>query len=284
MKDDKMSTFLALCDTMNYRLAAEHLHITQPAVTQHIHALEQYYGCRLFQYDGRHLFKTAEAGTLERYARAMAYQERELLSALHPAPENHLSIGATKTIGEFVIGGQVARYLKDAHNHISVQVGNTQEMLQLLDRGKIDFALVEGNFDRSLYDCSLYRRESFRGLCGSHHPFAERTVLPEEIFAETLLIREVGSGTRDVLEQVLTAANHSTAEFTRVATINNFGLLCSLLSENAGISFSYDAVARGNRQLAQFQVTGWDIAREFNYVYLRHTDARQAVALFESYR
>ena len=66
MRDDKIHTFLTLCDTMNYRLAAEHLHITQPAVTQHIHALKQYYGCRLFLYDGHRLQKTQGAATLER--------------------------------------------------------------------------------------------------------------------------------------------------------------------------------------------------------------------------
>ena len=40
MLDRRVETFLKLCETMSYRAAAEQLHITQPAVTQHIHALE----------------------------------------------------------------------------------------------------------------------------------------------------------------------------------------------------------------------------------------------------
>ncbi|MEA5142990.1 MAG: LysR family transcriptional regulator [Oscillibacter sp.] len=284
MRDDKIHTFLTLCDTMNYRLAAEHLHITQPAVTQHIHALEQYYGCRLFLYDGHRLQKTQGAATLERYARGMVYQEEKLMQALHPLPENHLTIGATKTIGEFVIAGQVARYLKNPRNHLDVLVGNTREMLHLLDRGQIDFALVEGNFDRAQYDCRLYRKEPFGGLCGRSHPFAGRTVTAEELFGETLLLRESGSGTRDVLEQVLTQANRSLTEFARVVTVSSFGLLCSLAAQGAGISFAYEAIAQSHPQLARFHVDAWDIAREFNYVFLRHTDAADAVDLFESCR
>ena len=56
----KLETFLTLCETLNYRRAAERLHLTQPAVTKQIQALEAEYGAVLFQYDGRRLHKTAK--------------------------------------------------------------------------------------------------------------------------------------------------------------------------------------------------------------------------------
>ena len=51
--DQKLSTFLTLCSTMNYRRAADALHLTQPAVTKQIQALEAQYGVKLFSYDER---------------------------------------------------------------------------------------------------------------------------------------------------------------------------------------------------------------------------------------
>lgn len=48
MLDHRTKTFMTVCNVMNYREAAELLHITQPAVTQHIQFLEKEYGCRLF--------------------------------------------------------------------------------------------------------------------------------------------------------------------------------------------------------------------------------------------
>ena len=48
MLDPRWNTFLAVCETMNYTRAAEQLCLTQPAVTHHIHYLEDHYGCRLF--------------------------------------------------------------------------------------------------------------------------------------------------------------------------------------------------------------------------------------------
>ena len=64
MLDHRTETFMAVCSVMNYREAAELLHITQPAVTQHIQFLEKEYGCRLFLYENRKLIKTPIEATL----------------------------------------------------------------------------------------------------------------------------------------------------------------------------------------------------------------------------
>ena len=82
MLDYRMETFLTLCQTLNYRATAQMLHITQPAVTQQIHCLEDYYGCRLFSYDKRHLSMTPEAELIRRHLNSMNYQEKHLLRTL----------------------------------------------------------------------------------------------------------------------------------------------------------------------------------------------------------
>ena len=53
--DQKLETFLTLCKTMHYGRAAELLHLSQPAVSKHIQALEAQYGVRLFTYQARRL-------------------------------------------------------------------------------------------------------------------------------------------------------------------------------------------------------------------------------------
>lgn len=279
-----MQTFLALCDTMNYHQAAERLHITQPAVTQHIRYLEQHYGCKLFTYNGRRLIKTEQAIVLERSAHAMNYQEERLRMALQAQTTHTLSIGATKTIGEFVIGAQVARYLKQPGNQLSVVVDNTARILDCLDRGELDFALIEGYFSRSTYGSRLYREEIFVGLCARGHPLANRTVPLEQLWSENLILREEGSGTREILETILREHNHTITDFARVTCISNFGLLERLIADDCGITFAYAAAAEGNDRLAQFTVEGWEVSREFNYVFLRDAGAEALVDLFESYR
>lgn len=80
--DQKLETFLTLCKTMHYGRAAELLHLSQPAVSKHIQALEAQYGVRLFTYQARRLQKTREGDLLEQYAFSLRYNEEMLLARL----------------------------------------------------------------------------------------------------------------------------------------------------------------------------------------------------------
>lgn len=82
MIDYRVKTFLALCDFMNYRKTAQILNMTQPAVTQHIHFLENQYGCKLFDYDRHSLKMTREGMLLKRYCESVMYQEEKLFERL----------------------------------------------------------------------------------------------------------------------------------------------------------------------------------------------------------
>ena len=101
--DSKLHTFLTLCRTMNYRVAAEHLHLSQPAVTKQIQTLEQVLHTKLFCYDGHSLHKTEACLLLERYAISQQYQFEELQLAIADKHRLKLRIGATKTIGDYVL-------------------------------------------------------------------------------------------------------------------------------------------------------------------------------------
>lgn len=283
MLDYRIHTFLTLCKTMNYSTTAELLHITQPAVTQHIQYLEQYYGCRLFLYEHRKLQMTAEAQLLQQYVNSMNYQETKLLEALKAPMGYNLKIGVTKTIGKYVIRRQIANYLQDKDNRISIIIDNTSNILQLLDQGTIDFAIVEGSFDRKKYSCQLYRTESFSGFCSKMHPFAGKTIQMNSLWSQNLLLREEGSGTRSILEHQLLTYNHTISDFTRTTCISDFHLLAHLVEMNCGIMFAYSSVGNDYTGILPFQVEGWQIFREFNYVYLRNTDAEALVSFFHNY-
>ena len=283
MIDTRIQTFLTLCRVMNYRRTAELLNMTQPAVTQHIHFLEEQYGCKLFHYDRRTLTMTREAELLQRYAENVLYQEKKLKTELTQNKGVSLSIGATKTIGEYVIGDHVSAFLSEPDHRISVTVENTETLLTDLSAGKIDFALIEGYFDRSRYASRLYRKEPFVGLCGKGHIFANKNILIDKIWDQNLLLREEGSGTRDILGQLLAESNHSFSEFERITTISNFGLITRLLENNNCITFAYHAVGETNSSLSEFHVMGWDISREFNYVYLDTPFSEYAVDVFSGY-
>lgn len=284
MIDYRIKTFLKLCECMNYRITAEKLNMTHPAVTQHIHYLENFYNCKLFVYDRKSLKITKEGEELRKYAENIIYQENKFFRYLNGKSETKIKMGATKTIGEYVIASHVAKYLSIPENNISVEVDNTDNLLSLLKAGKLDFALIEGYFDSNEFAHKIYRKEDFLGICSKEHPFAKKEVEIEELFNNTLFIREEGSGTRMIFEQFLEAHNKSIQNFDRVVCISNFGLMEQLIYENCGITFGYQSIADLRNNLSTFHIKNKIIEREFNYVYLDTPYSRYLVDRFDAYK
>ena len=175
MLDPRLQTFLVLCDTMSYTRAAKQLCLTQPAVTQHVHYLEKHYGCKLVSYQGKVLRLTPAGERLREMVRSLSYNSHKMEEALASPRPAVLHIGATKTIGEYVLGPDLGRLLREYPEcTVSLTVDNTKALLEALDRGTLDFALIEGFFDKARYGHRLYRREEFFGVCAPGHPAAGR--------------------------------------------------------------------------------------------------------------
>ena len=193
--DQKLSTFLTLCQTMNYRMAAEHLHLSQPAVTKQIQALEQSLQTKLFYYDGHTLHKTEKCLLLERYAISQRYQYDELKLAIADRKRLKLRIGATKTIGDYVLIDAITDYLRVPEQELTLVVDNTKRLLQMLDENKLDFAVIEGTFSKTKYDSYLFQMEPFVGICAKCSPLCGRDIAIDDVIKETIIVREEGSGT-----------------------------------------------------------------------------------------
>ena len=149
MLDNRIFTFLTLYDEMNYRKTAEKLNMTQPGVTQHIQYLEKYYGVKLFNYNGRTLSKTANAEILKKHIDSIRAEENEISNEFTHKDSISLKIGATKTIGEFVIAPEILRFLSKRNHTLELHIDNTDILLSMLEDSRIDFAIIEGVFDKS---------------------------------------------------------------------------------------------------------------------------------------
>ena len=174
MLDFRVETFLAVCQTMNFTRAAEQLHITQPAVSQHIHALEEQYGTKLFRSQGKQLQLTESGRLFFRTAAAMHHDDLRLREALHQEnTRRRLRFGATLTIGEYIMPGPLRRLLERKPDiQLYMLTANTQELLKLLDQGELDFAIVEGYFDKQAYDSLVYCTQRYIPVCSAEHPFS----------------------------------------------------------------------------------------------------------------
>lgn len=282
MLDYRILTFLKLCKTMNYHTAAEELHMSQPSVTNHIKSLEQEYNCKLFIYNNKQLFQTKEALILKSFATSAYYNDLDLRNKLNKSTNKiKIRMGATKTIGDFVVKDNIVSFLKDDNYEFSLIIDNTEHLLKNLDENKLDFALIEGFFNKNNYDYKLYSTEKFIGICAKDHPFSNKSINIKDVFKESIIIREKGSGTRAIFEKELEKQNYSIDNFKKITSISSFELIKSLVIENHAISFVYDIIAKSDKNLSTFQIEGMNIFKSFNYVFLKNTRAKKLINLFE---
>ena len=277
MLDYRVSTFLTLYDEMNYRRTAERLNMTQPGVTQHIHYLENYYGVKLFEYNGRTLSRTKNAEQLKRYFDSIKVQEKDVCTSFCSNNLVHITVGATKTIGEFVIVPEVRRFLMTPNCNMDLYVDNTETLLHMLEQSKLDFAVIEGVFDKSRYGYHLYKKESFVGICAKNHPFANWEVTLEDLFHEKIVVREPFSGTRMLLQNAITDRGFSLDSFKQCTSINNFSVICDVVANTHAITFAYEPIARCRDDITTFTVSDFQISGEFNFVYCNEHIARKKI-------
>lgn len=274
MLDFRVETFLAVCQTMNFTRAAEQLHITQPAVSQHIHALEEQYSTKLFRSQGKQLQLTESGRLFFRTAAAMHHDDLRLREALHQEnTRRRLRFGATLTIGEYIMPGPLHRLLeREPDIQLYMLTANTQELLKLLDQGELDFAIVEGYFDKQAYDSLVYCTQRYIPVCSAEHPFSHPVRRLEDLLEERLLVREPGSGTRNVLERALEVRNLSVRNFRRVTELGSLNLIKSLACAGAGISFFYQPVVQQELEagkLREIPLEDCSIYHDFTFLWRR---------------
>lgn len=243
MLDFRTETFLTVCQTMNFTAAAKQLNITQPAVSQHIHFLEEQYDTSLFIYQNKQLSLTRSGEILRKHMLTMKNDEKAVMEELKSTltETESLSIGVTMTIGEYAIVDKLANFLiRHPEINIHLHYGNTSQLLTLLDSGQISMAIVEGNYSKKDYSHKKYSTEDYIAVCAASHRFTTPNPhMISDLITERLLVREEGSGTRNILEQNLTARGLHISDFIHYTEVENMHTIIGLLKKDCGISFLY---------------------------------------------
>lgn len=267
MLDYRTHTFLTVCRTGSFTRAAKELHVTQPAVSQHIRQLEHHYGQQLFEKTGRGVEPTAAGRHLYRALSTMEDDERRLhaeLAALREeTPAVPLRLGCTRTIADYVAPRLLAGHLRrHPEERVSMRIGNTQELVGLIEQGEIDFALVEGSFDHRAFESETLSRERYVAVAA----FGERPGSVADLLGRRLILREPGSGTREILERHLATRDLTTEDFAGVIELSSIPAIKACAAAGAGVSFLYRAAVE--RELADgtlVDVTPLDLAIEHDF-------------------
>lgn len=275
MIDYRLFTFMDLHETMNYTRTANNLNITQPAVTQHIKYLEQKYQVHLFHYERKKLSVTPEGEYLYTHALALMANASKLEKDIkHMMDEKEtLRFGATLTIGEYLAPRFILELFKSKPElDLCMTIENTEGLLERVRDGNIDFAMIEGLFNKEEFNTRLIKKEEMILIMPANHPLVERKLIRiEDLLPYHVLVREKGSGTRDIFVQALNQFNLSLHNFSSYLEINHINSIKKLVEGGLGISFLYKSAVLAELEegtLVTRKVRGFHLMREFNMVSL----------------
>ncbi len=217
--DNHWRVFQAIGHTRSLTEAAKRLYLTQPTVSQHLKVLEDYYGAILVHRHSRGVTLTPEGEILlESADRILEILERTRtqLQSRQELKNGKLAVGASLTIAEYLfpplLGQFKARYPGIA---LTMSMANTHSLLDHFAQGNLELAFVEGRVEHHpALVCREFLTDELVVAVPRLHPLEERTcVTIKDIREERLILREVGSGTREITERYLVQQGHPLPEW-----------------------------------------------------------------------
>jgi DNA-binding transcriptional LysR family regulator len=201
--------FATVARTGSFSKAAEVLFLSQPSISKGVRDFELQLGCRLLDRSPRGVKPTREGLALMRHADVLFAAERsaeEELRALRSLDSGSLRIGASTTIATYLIPDYLGAF-HAAHPGIDLHLvsANTRDVADLMLRHEIEIALVEGPVDVEGLTSTAWETDVMELIVAPDHRFAAATapIDPLSLNDEILIVREPGSGTREVVAQAL---------------------------------------------------------------------------------
>ncbi len=282
MLEQKLYTFIKLAECESTTQTALELHMTQPAVSQQLKALETEYNIQLFNREGRRIILTNEGRQFYLMLKRMTTMEQQFAEMIKQPAVKTIRFGATLSISEGIMPELLPKMInhwKDIRFELTTQ--NTKELLRELEEGLIDFALIEGNFNQKKYAHSPIMKAKFSGFCQKGSPYKKFKRL-EECISAPLIVREKGSGTRTIFESECETYNINVEDFLSSHEVDSIPVILNLVKSGAGITFAYDcAMQEGIKkgEIEEIVLENFSLERDFSFVAL--PDMLKTEKLFE---
>jgi DNA-binding transcriptional LysR family regulator len=285
----QLRTLVTVVERGSFSDAARSLGISQPAVTMQIQALEADAGVALLDRRYRRIDLTEAGRTLMPYAhRVLAEVEhaREDIAALSGAVTGHLTIAASTTPGDYMIPRLLGSFLaENPQVHITINVHDTAEVVEAIQSGRADLGVTGAVVKGSRATYAEIGSDELLVICAPGNALAALKKAPFSALADAdWVMRERGSGTRQVAEQLLAERGIDPDDLKVVVELGAGEAVISAVEGGLGLAMLSRQVADKALSLgtvARVDLDGPPILRPFYTVLPKGTPTRAAVAFAE---
>ena len=281
---------------MSFRKAAEVLHLSQPAVSQHIRLLEEEAGVQLFDRarsggHGSQISLTEAGRVLLGYAIRAAEtiaEARRALAALNDEAEGELKLGASTTVAQYVLPRILGAFTRQYPQvKLSLMSGNTEKIVEAVAEKKVAMGIIEGPAMRRDVKAERMVKDEMVLIVSPNHAWAGRkTVAAAELARVPMLLRERGSGSRRVVERALKRVGLPLRSLKVAMELDSTEAIISGVEAELGVGFvSRCAVEKVLRlgSVKVVRVDGLEILRDFSFIRLAGAEPAGAAAAFQRF-
>ncbi|WP_321329003.1 selenium metabolism-associated LysR family transcriptional regulator [uncultured Ilyobacter sp.] len=268
----KLEIFYCVAEKLNMTTVSKEMYISQPAISQMIKEMEEELGVKLFNRLGKRLYLTDEGELFKTYSRRMMnlYQEfEEVLDEKKDLKKGKLKIGASSTIGIYVMPQIIREFIKDYPEiDISLKIGNTEDIANMILKNDIDMAFVEAEVDMNEIKSEEIWKDELIIITHPDHKWGEYQEIDEsDLKSEKFILREEGSGTRKVFEAAM-KNNH--IKYKESFTLGNTEAIKEIIMTGLGISCLSKLTVKkelDEGKLRGYKLKNFEIDREFNLIH-----------------
>lgn len=291
MEDHKLKVFCTVAETKSFSKTSEIIHLTQPAVSLQIQALEELYETKLFDRSSGSIALTPAGEILYRYAKEILTLYAEAakeISKITGLIKGCVKVGAGTTVGNYILPA-VSVDFKKRHPKIrvSISIGNTKKILEMLNSSMIDFGIISEAPMKSKFIVESIISDELCVICSADHPLSnQKSVSLYDIVKEPFIIREEGSSTRVIIEKFLADHGISVSDLHVSLILGSTGSIKEAVERGIGVSIVSKWAIRkevscGNLKILKLKEG--KITREFYIILPKNTILSPAVEEFITY-
>lgn len=291
-----LEIFAEVCHMESITLAAERLHMAQPAVSTVIRDLESYYGVRLFDRMNRRIYITQAGTMLYNYAMSILSQLDDVKELLNESnASGTLRIGSNIAFAAAYLSSIISKFTR-MHPNLSVytRVQNPSNLEKSLLNNELDFAIADKSTFSNLF-CFEHLTQDHVGLVCSarfaeeyffeqYEPGQTQIITNLEKLSELpFLLREVGSGSRDNIDHFFRESNLTP---NIMAESINPRVLMEMCRHGLGITTAPDSqikVLSHNDNMVELVLPGYEINRNYYLIYHKNKYFTYGMQVFLDY-
>lgn len=285
----QMESLLCLIQEGSFSRAAQKMLLTQPALTKNIKNIEDALGAKVVNRSKAGISLTPTGNILYSYTRRILKLRNEANEKILKLSDNaggDIYIGASTIPGTYILP-RVLGVLKKEHPAICVhvQTADSVEAINMVLDKQVEIGFIgKKPFNNKLIAEKLGRDRLVLAV-GPNHPWRKKkSVTLPELMAESFIIREKGSATREALEQCLRESySINLSQFNICGELSSSEAIKEAILAGFGISVvSIRAIERELAQGLLFEVdlSGCKLERDFYLIYLRQWEMTPVHKLF----